>query len=91
MLERRISSSQEHLSQVVSLAEEWDSEMETPTPVAGDERYDTPTWVCDAMELDQGADQSDELQELRPLLAVDKTELEQDIARLRRQIALLQR
>ena len=79
MLEQRIASSRKHLSNVVSLAEAWD--LEYQIGVQTQERVGT--------QLAETTAPDEELDELRPLLAVDKTELEQDIARLLRQIVLL--
>lgn len=82
MLEMRMASCQKHLSKVTSLAEAWDFELENSIrtcifPAAA-------VCGCEFVIVTE-----EDLQELRPLLAVDRTELECDIARLRRQIGLL--
>ncbi len=84
MLEQRIASSKEHLSKVLSLAEAWDFELDGGAQIGMPYLYSV-----DSTDFEQTIATDDELRELRPLLAVDKTELEHDIARLLRQIALL--
>jgi hypothetical protein len=77
-----MASCQKHLSKVTSLAEAWDLELEN--------RVRTCIFPTAAVCLSESVIANEEdLQELRPLLAVDRTELERDIARLGRQIALL--
>jgi hypothetical protein len=92
ILERRIVSSREHLSEIVSLAEELDREMERGTAfysLCENESNASLVWTKDHNRLVHADSPNGEPEEIRPLLAVDKTELEQDVARLLRQIALL--
>jgi hypothetical protein len=92
VLERRIASSREHLYEIVSLAEELDSEMERHTAFYGLREVEGDVSIAstrDHSRLGHADSPNGAPQEIRPLLAVDKTELEQDVARLLRQIALL--
>ena len=90
MLESRVASSKKHLSDVIALADEWDTEVEK----GGDASFSMSNdelWPSRAAGSEDRAIVAGELQELRPLLVVDKAELEQDLARLDRQIAMLKR
>jgi hypothetical protein len=80
LLDRRIASSLQHLADVNDLAEECDLVL-AEAPSQGD----TESTLGEAPHSSQGED----LVDVRALLSVDKTELEQDLARLRRQKAML--
>lgn len=93
LLRRRIDSIRDHLSDVASLAEEWDLEMGRGVDSdisSSSDVLDVDLWSS-AMAILDRADDNGQLQELRPLLVVDKAELEQDLARLHRQLGLLNR
>jgi hypothetical protein len=80
LLERRIASSLQHLADVSDLAEECDLAL-AEAPSQGD----TGSTLDEVSHSSHGED----LVDVRALLSVDKTELEQDLARLRRQKAML--
>jgi hypothetical protein len=91
LLNERLASSEKFLSEIILLADEWDSEMEHGSDGPSLQRAeDRGLEVCDSRVLALGDSALiGRCDDFRPLLVVDEAELKQEIVALRRQIAML--